>query len=1328
MTSPLQGTWMWRQCAGFGNHKCLSPDAWFCENCGRSYCDRCWELQGPHEDLIYTSDRIPHEKIDQGLYQFYNDVFSARRSREESLKLHRNDVNSLWFEVTRDQHEGHKFKDWGTYATLMANSPSTTPPGKRRPPKYPQLISFVGETAAGKSTLIKILIGRQAMKTVNDMPDIHFPSPVVGSVRDDTVATSGDVHLYAGPATYHQDFPHLYVDCEGLNGGEGDPIAKQARAPEILGNRARRGRIRPLIWATTEKLRMREHAVTILYPRLLYTFSDVVVFVLDKPRTFEAQVLIKLLDWAASSLENSVNQPTLPHAIIALNASDLAIHESEWKTEAATDNLLGQIDKVFTNAHELQAHKEKWKYTPGVKIDSVKDLIGMYYASFTVVRIPKKGRYNRMEKQIAILQDTIDAQCRKSREERRRQRRLLNDEDLNMYLQAAFDHFASMDWDLPFNFVKVSLLNNPLPEDFTGHILQLPRALQRHFPDQGGVWLFEHLAKIVSSYIFFDCIKHRQGSIEDHFDSYKEYLKDAFEEFCQKYLPCSWKYKDTRCVNVRVGHTSKGHQDSKGTIIGKGLYETDLAASTADQGWLGDVYFQLMALQDALRQSQSPHEDLDATAILNFHQRHLNKAFNQVQGAEHFVSHTTCFSCLMAIPEYTLPCGHVLCSACSRAYGKEVRPHIRLLSVCPLHHDRPFITDHRINFKPEHAGTRVLCLDGGGIRGIIELAVLGLIENTLGCGFQIQAFFDLIVGTSTGGIIALGLGVKQGSVNACTGIFLKLCDQAFTEREFAGFVGLEQLTTLSHGSKYKTKPLRGALQKSLGDQPLFGDKDNASVFPIKVAVTATSGLGDKALIFTNYGRQSSAGSLYDFVRSDMPELGLKVYEAAAATSAAPDYFREYFHEPTSCTYLDGALYNNNPAQLANDERKLIWPDTAKSHPDLLLSVGTGRSRAGDYDADHPRGSFDHTERIKNATKGRRGGLFNMFRAVYKRFENILDAENAWESFVRSLDLDPTTDAQRYTRLNPELGEDPPPLDAKRDVSRLHELVKDKLRAPEFQFSAEIVALQLIASSFYFVTEQIKAGQGAKICRGRIHCKFEDHNNVRSMRQWLGHQCRDRFRPHVTVSHQQFPQAKQSFAIEVQSIIKEGIFEFRPIEIPISNQMSSTTIAMQLRTNCGREEEFPISGFPRNLMAEDNGTVFRTPSNVAHDPSKRRPRPTPALKITTDTPQKLPTLSESKDEGNGRTPQSGWSSKLLPNRLSKISTSSRSSISPRRSTDQATPGATQSATDEDRNESLVDEDLIKAIEASRSAPPLLRTTTAEYEEQMTQTLKRSLLEQ
>lgn len=85
--------------------------------------------------------------------------------------------------------------------------------------------------------------------------------------------------------------------------------------------------------------------------------------------------------------------------------------------------------------------------------------------------------------------------------------------------------------------------------------------------------------------------------------------------------------------------------------------------------------------------------------------------------------------------------------------------------------------------------------------------------------------------------------------------------------------------------------------------------------------------------------------------------------------------------------------------------------------------------------------------------------------------------------MRSLDLDPTTDAQRYTRLNPELGEDPPPLDAKRDVSRLHELVKDKLRAPEFQFSAEIVALQLIASSFYFVTEHIKAGQGAKICRG-----------------------------------------------------------------------------------------------------------------------------------------------------------------------------------------------------------------------------------------------------
>ena len=57
--------------------------------------------------------------------------------------------------------------------------------------------------------------------------------------------------------------------------------------------------------------------------------------------------------------------------------------------------------------------------------------------------------------------------------------------------------------------------------------------------------------------------------------------------------------------------------------------------------------------------------------------------------------------------------------------------------------------------KFKRAGSRILCLDGGGIRGLIQLEVLGQLEKET--GRKITELFDWIIGTSTGGIIALGL-------------------------------------------------------------------------------------------------------------------------------------------------------------------------------------------------------------------------------------------------------------------------------------------------------------------------------------------------------------------------------------------------------------------------------------------------------------------------------------------------------------------------------------------------------------------------------------------
>ena len=154
--------------------------------------------------------------------------------------------------------------------------------------RFPSLVSFVRQTGAGKSSLIKLLIDL-------DAPARHdFATPCIGAAGSDT-PTSDDVHLYLDSLTATSSSPLLYADCEGLEGGEREPVAakfkkktKQFRRAEVDDpiaslQKHRYTSKRELGWAGDGATKSREFAVTNLYPRLLYTFSDVTVFILKNP-------------------------------------------------------------------------------------------------------------------------------------------------------------------------------------------------------------------------------------------------------------------------------------------------------------------------------------------------------------------------------------------------------------------------------------------------------------------------------------------------------------------------------------------------------------------------------------------------------------------------------------------------------------------------------------------------------------------------------------------------------------------------------------------------------------------------------------------------------------------------------------------------------------------------------------------------------------------------------------------------------------------------------------------------------------------------------------
>ena len=122
-------------------------------------------------------------------------------------------------------------------------------------------------------------------------------------------------------------------------------------------------------------------------------------------------------------------------------------------------------------------------------------------------------------------------------------------------------------------------------------------------------------------------------------------------------------------------------------------------------------------------------------------------------------SNSTCFACLQSAPDHVMSCGHGFCDECVKDFGTvdESCRYQYKLDRCVL-----CLQDFGINPKtaaesmqllrliPKCAGIRILTLDGGGIRGIVELAILEKLESRVGLKVPVRDLFDLVIGTSTG--------------------------------------------------------------------------------------------------------------------------------------------------------------------------------------------------------------------------------------------------------------------------------------------------------------------------------------------------------------------------------------------------------------------------------------------------------------------------------------------------------------------------------------------------------------------------------------------------
>lgn len=222
----------------------------------------------------------------------------------------------------------------------------------------------------------------------------------------------------------------------------------------------------------------------------------------------------------------------------------------------------------------------------------------------------------------------------------------------------------------------------------------------------------------------------------------------------------------------------------------------------------------------------------------------------------------------------------------------------------------------------------VLCIDGGGMRGIIPAVALEKLESVT--GRPARETFSFVAGTSTGAVIvaALAAGVPASRV-------LRLYMER-TSEVFTGYPPLNTLRRIFTGSMYSTRKLRALISSELGPARDWSLNDS----PVDILVTATGVPNGKPWYFVrdNPANSGQTGSL-------------PLADVVTASAAAPTYFEPWeistgvegqaHPEPVGALVDGGVGVAGNPVYQACVEA-FYYSEGYEPEETTVVSLGTGR--------------------------------------------------------------------------------------------------------------------------------------------------------------------------------------------------------------------------------------------------------------------------------------------------------------------------------------------------------------------------------------------------
>ncbi|KAH0542474.1 hypothetical protein FGG08_003145 [Glutinoglossum americanum] len=668
------------------------------------------------------------------------------------------------------------------------------------------------------------------------------------------------------------------------------------------------------------------------------------------------------------------------------------------ETTCATFNTKAAEQKLFQYITE-----ESYKMYGLIDFEQVKSNLERHFQDIKIIYV--EGRLGRSKQAAEVLRERIILEASKAQRARTDHNALLTFGHFQAFFHLACSHFSSS--SLPFQFVLASRLRNPVSHGFSKHLDELLRLT----PTEDALWGVS-VPLLASALVLDSC---RPGM---HVFPATTVFSQLYQETCEIAIQQCEVTKSIRDVLARFMKLVRVHFEQ----LYKSLAFTSTTASRSHRLRLLDLKTQLSA----------------------------------------FRSHTTCLCCLMRMPEKVFTCGHGLCDTCVQVFGTALKrePYSYLINLCLLcganNRNRKF------RYQPPTAGLRILCLDGGGIKGIIPLVVLVHIQQELGIDCLFQDLFDSVYGTSSGGLITLGIFLMMWSPQECLSKFEELSHKAFDRWRVSRQRVQDLIVSYFTDCLYKTSSVENAFLSA------FGSKRGSNT---KVAVTATTARETTPCIFANYNgigrRVSNSGETfipkknmqcvnlrtgYNLVRSVVPDQDISIKDASKAIKGLG-------------TFQDGGLEHNNPIHLAMWEKRVIWPTAGE--PDLVLSLGTGASSTTSEDTGSPiRDGYPR-------------------RLLHSFLQNI-DGEKAWRRFKNTLSSDIE---DRYHRINISFDGPGPDLDDVSMIGKLKEQATQWIRT-DCHPQAVTAADYLLASLFYFELDGMPVYRENQFeCTGQILCRL-----------------------------------------------------------------------------------------------------------------------------------------------------------------------------------------------------------------------------------------------